>query len=100
MAALAHISLVNLLSVPVSNIGFNVTWGGEKPMDIKALPQWQQLLFNTLMNSHLVLLPGEWKDITLTLQGVSPNNLKYLKISIDMNNIQFSETPSAEIPPQ
>lgn len=69
-------------------------------MDIKALPQWQQLLFNTLMNSHLVLLPGEWKDITLTLQGVSPNNLKYLKISIDMNNIQFSETPSAEIPPQ
>ena len=37
-----RISLVNLLSVPVSNIGFHATWGNEKPTDAKALAKWQQ----------------------------------------------------------
>ncbi|MBA1702438.1 hypothetical protein G9H49_26070, partial [Escherichia coli] len=32
-----RISLVNLLSVPVSNIGFHATWGNERPTDAKAL---------------------------------------------------------------
>lgn len=36
-----RISLVNLLSVPVSNMGFYATWGGEKPTDINALAKWQ-----------------------------------------------------------
>lgn len=69
-----HISLVNLLSIPISNIGFNATWGGEKPVDAKEFARWQQLLFNTSMKSTLKLLPGQWQDINLTLKGVSPNN--------------------------
>ncbi len=36
-----HIALVNLLSVPVSNMGFYATWGGEKPSDTKAYAKWQ-----------------------------------------------------------
>ncbi|EBG5100298.1 hypothetical protein ACO0LQ_000338 [Salmonella enterica] len=84
-----RISLVNLLSVSVNNIGFHATWGGERPTDPKAYAKWQQLLFNTTMNSSLKLLPGQWQDIDLTLKGVSPNNLKYLKLAINMENIQF-----------
>ncbi|CAH6636330.1 DUF3251 domain-containing protein [Pseudocitrobacter vendiensis] len=91
-----RISLVNLLSVPVSNIGFNATWGNERPVDINALAKWQQLLFNTTMNSTLQLMPGQWQDINLTLKGVSPNNLKYLKLSINMANIQFDTVQPAE----
>ncbi|MED8689766.1 hypothetical protein LVJ92_12180 [Escherichia marmotae] len=91
-----RISLVNLLSVPVSNIGFHATWGNEKPADPKDLTKWQQLLFSTSMNSSLKLLPGQWQDINLTLKGVSPNNLKYLKLAINMANLQFDDLHSAE----
>ncbi len=91
-----RISLVNLLSVPVSNIGFHATWGNEKPTDAKALTKWQQLLFNTTLNSTLQLMPGQWQDINLTLKGVSPNNLKYLKLSINMANLQFNTVQPAE----
>ncbi len=93
-----RISLVNLLSVPVSNMGFYATWGGEKPTDINALAKWQQLLFSTSMNSSLKLLPGQWQDINLTLKGVSPNNLKYLKLAINMANIQFDRLQPTESP--
>ncbi|HHO9727632.1 TPA: hypothetical protein ACRZGX_002651 [Escherichia coli] len=91
-----RISLVNLLSVPVSNIGFHATWGNERPTDAKELAKWQQLLFNTTMNSTLKLMPGQWQDINLTLKGVSPNNLKYLKLSINMANLQFDTLQPAE----
>ncbi|HIA4031628.1 TPA: hypothetical protein ACWQBO_005043 [Escherichia coli] len=91
-----RISLVNLLSVPVSNIGFQATWGNERPTDAKALAKWQQLLFNTTLNSTLQLMPGQWQDINLTLKGVSPNNLKYLKLSINMANLQFDTVQPAE----
>lgn len=91
-----HISLVNLLSVPVSNVGFHATWGGEKPIDLKEYAKWQQLLFSTTMNSTLQLLPGQWQDINLTLKGVSPNNLKYLKLAINMQNINFDNLPPAD----
>lgn len=91
-----RISLVNLLSVPVSNIGFHATWGNERPTDAKDLAKWQQLLFNTTMNSTLKLMPGQWQDINLTLKGVSPNNLKYLKLSINMANLQFDTLQPAE----
>ncbi|MBY7188533.1 DUF3251 domain-containing protein [Escherichia ruysiae] len=91
-----HMSLVNLLSVPVSNIGFHATWGGEKPTDQKEYAKWQQLLFSTTMNSTLKLLPGQWQDINLTLKGVSPNNLKYLKLAINMQNINFDDLPPAD----
>src|SRR5574344_1112487 len=64
-----HISLVNLLSTPISNIGFNASWGGETPVDAKEFARWQQLLFNTSMKSTLKLLPGQWQDINLTLKG-------------------------------
>lgn len=91
-----HISLVNLLSTPISNIGFNATWGVEKPVDAKEFARWQQLLFNTSMTSTLKLLPGQWQDINLTLKGVSPNNLGYLKLAINMENIQFDNLPAAD----
>ncbi|EGO9610354.1 DUF3251 domain-containing protein [Escherichia coli] len=91
-----RLSLVNLLSVPVLNIGFQATWGNERPTDAKALAKWQQLLFNTTMNSTLQLMPGQWQDINLTLKGVSPNNLKYLKLSINMANLQFDTVQPAE----
>ena len=91
-----RISLVNLLSVPVSNIGFHATWGNEKPTDAKDVAKWQQLLFNTTLNSTLQLMPGQWQDINLTLKGVSPNNLKYLKLSINMANLQFDTVQPAE----
>ena len=91
-----HMSLANLLSVPVSNIGFHATWGGEKPIDQKEYAKWQQLLFSTTMNSTLKLLPGQWQDINLTLKGVSPNNLKYLKLAINMQNINFDNLPPAD----
>ena len=91
-----HMSLVNLLSVPVSNIGFHATWGGEKPIDQKEYAKWQQLLFSTTVNSTLKLLPGQWQDINLTLKGVSPNNLKYLKLAINMQNINFDDLPPAD----
>jgi len=48
------------------------------------------------MNSTLQLMPGQWQDINLTLKGVSPNNLKYLKLSINMANLQFDTVQSAE----
>ncbi|MGS2793802.1 hypothetical protein ACU6R3_19670 [Escherichia coli] len=84
-----RISLVNLLSVPVSNIGFHATWGAERPTVPKAYDKWQQLLFSTSLKSSLQLMPGQWQDINLTLKGISPNNLSYLKLAIDMTNIQF-----------
>lgn len=91
-----HMSLANLLSIPVSNIGFHATWGGKRPGDIKEYAKWQQLLFSTTMNSTLKLLPGQWQDINLTLKGVSPNNLKYLKLAINMQNINFDNLPPAD----
>lgn len=91
-----HMSLANLLSVPVSNIGFHATWGGERPTVQKEYAKWQQLLFSTTMNSTQKLLPGQWQDINLTLKGVSPNNLKYLKLAINMQNINFDDLPPAD----
>lgn len=91
-----HMSLANLLSVPVSNIGFHATWGGERPTAQKEYAKWQQLLFSTTINSTLKLLPGQWQDINLTLKGVSPNNLKYLKLAINMQNINFDDLPPAD----
>ncbi|ECI8035635.1 DUF3251 domain-containing protein [Salmonella enterica subsp. enterica] len=84
-----HLDLVNLLSIPVSNLAFNMTWGTKKPSEAKDLPHWKQLLLNTKMDSTIELLPGAWTNVTLTLKGVSPNNLKYLKIGIDMENVIF-----------
>ncbi|EJT9049672.1 DUF3251 domain-containing protein [Salmonella enterica] len=84
-----HLDLVNLLSTPVSNLAFNMTWGTKKPSEAKDLPRWKQLLLNTKMDSTIELLPGAWTNVTLTLKGVSPNNLKYLKIGIDMENVIF-----------
>lgn len=84
-----HLDLVNLLSIPVSNLAFNMTWGTKKPSEAKDLPRWKQLLLNTKMDSTIELLPGAWTNVTLTLKGVSPNNLKYLKIGIDMENVIF-----------
>ncbi|EBN8184100.1 DUF3251 domain-containing protein [Salmonella enterica] len=84
-----HLDLVNLLSIPVSNLAFNMTWGTKKPSEAKDLPRWKQLLLNTKMGSTIELLPGAWTNVTLTLKGVSPNNLKYLKIGIDMENVIF-----------
>ncbi|EBG5222557.1 TPA: DUF3251 domain-containing protein [Salmonella enterica] len=84
-----HLNLVNLLSIPVSNLAFNMTWGTKKPSEAKDLPRWKQLLLNTKMDSTIELLPGTWTNVTLTLKGVSPNNLKYLKIGINMENVIF-----------
>lgn len=84
-----HLDLVNLLSIPVSNLAFNMTWGTKKPSEAKDLPRWKQLLLNTKMDSTIKLLPGTWTNVTLTLKGVSPNNLKYLKIGINMENVIF-----------
>lgn len=84
-----HLDLVNLLSIPVSNLAFNMTWGTKKPSEAKDLPRWKQLLLNTKMDSTIELLPGTWANVTLTLKGVSPNNLKYLKIGINMENVIF-----------
>ncbi|MGC35534.1 DUF3251 domain-containing protein [Salmonella enterica] len=84
-----HLDLVNLLSIPVSNLAFNMTWGTKKPSEAKDLPRWKQLLLNTKMDSTIELLPGTWTNVTLTLNGVSPNNLKYLKIGINMENVIF-----------
>ncbi|ECF3301936.1 DUF3251 domain-containing protein [Salmonella enterica subsp. enterica serovar Nima] len=84
-----HLDLVNLLSIPVSNLAFNITWGTKKPSEAKDLPRWKQLLLNTKMDSTIELLPGTWTNVTLTLKGVSPNNLKYLKIGINMENVIF-----------
>ncbi|EIV4813497.1 DUF3251 domain-containing protein, partial [Salmonella enterica] len=84
-----HLDLVNLLSIPVSNLAFNMTWGTKKPSEAKDLPRWKQLLLNTKMDSTIELLPGTWTNVTLTLKGVSPNNLKYLKIGINMENVIF-----------
>lgn len=84
-----HLDLVNLLSIPVSNLAFNMTWGTKKPSEAKVLPRWKQLLLNTKMDSTIELLPGTWTNVTLTLKGVSPNNLKYLKIGINMENVIF-----------
>lgn len=84
-----HLDLVNLLSIPVSNLAFNMTWGTKKPSEAKDLPRWKELLLNTKMDSTIELLPGTWTNVTLTLKGVSPNNLKYLKIGINMENVIF-----------
>ncbi|EAA6921604.1 hypothetical protein DRV60_14005 [Salmonella enterica subsp. enterica] len=84
-----HLDLVNLLSIPVSNLAFNMTWGTKKPSEAKDLPRWKQLLLNTKMDSTIELLPRTWTNVTLTLKGVSPNNLKYLKIGINMENVIF-----------
>lgn len=84
-----HLDLVNLLSIPVSNLAFNMTWGTKKPSEAKDLPRWKQLLLNTKMDSTIELLPGTWTNVTLILKGVSPNNLKYLKIGINMENVIF-----------
>lgn len=92
-----HISLVNLLSIPVANIGFQMTWGNEKPKNQKELAHWQQLLFSTQLNSDIELLPGQWKDIDLTLKGVSPNNFKYLKMSLNMDNIAFGNNQPPKV---
>ncbi|MBJ9839423.1 DUF3251 domain-containing protein [Citrobacter freundii] len=89
-----HLDLVNLISIPVTNIGFNMTWGTKKPANVKEIPQWQKLLLSTQMDSTLELLPGRWTNVNLTLKGVSPNNLKYLKVGINMKNIIFEDTKS------
>lgn len=89
--SIIHLDLVNLVSVPVSNIGFHMTWGGKKPTDTKDLPRWQQLLFSTQMDSTLQLLPGKWTNVDLTLKGISPNNLKYLRVGINMKDILFED---------
>ncbi|MCR6041087.1 hypothetical protein HNV30_13805, partial [Salmonella enterica subsp. enterica] len=64
-----HLDLVNLLSIPVSNLAFNMTWGTKKPSEAKDLPRWKQLLLNTKMDSTIELLPGAWTNVTLTLKG-------------------------------
>ncbi len=88
-----HIALVNLLSTPISGVGFQMTWGKERPQDKKELTRWQQMLYSTPMKSNFELVPGQWKNIDLTLKGVSPNHLKYLKMSTIMDNVIFGSMP-------
>ncbi|MFG1133677.1 hypothetical protein [Salmonella enterica] len=96
-----HMDLVNLLSIPVSHIGFHMTWGGEMPTDMKdakALASWKQMLVSTSMKSSIELLPGQWTNIKLTLKGFSPNNLRYLKMSMNMENVVFERTTPVKNP--
>ncbi len=89
---------ISLVNIKRSRIKYwlSCDMGNEKPTDAKALAKWQQLLFNTTLNSTLQLMHGQWQDINLTLKGVSPNNLKYLKLSINMANLQFDTVQPAE----
>lgn len=91
-----HISLVNLLSIPLSNLQFQMTWGNEKPQEKKDLNRWQQLLFSKNIGSTIQLLPGQWKNIDLTLKGISPNNLKYLKMSLTLDDAIFGNTSTTK----
>ena len=82
--------------LPLSKVWLLARLNRLKPVDAKEFARWQQLLFNTTLNSNLQLMPGQWQDINLTLKGVSPNNLKYLKLSINMANLQFDTVQPAE----
>ncbi len=54
------------------------------------------ITFQHINEIHIEIITGQWQDINLTLKGVSPNNLEYLKLAINMENIQFDNLPSAE----
>lgn len=65
-----------------------MTWG------TKNLPRQRSASLETTPAQHENgldnrTLTGAWTNVTLTLKGVSPNNLKYLKIGIDMENVIF-----------
>ena len=88
-----HISLVNLLSTRISNIGFNATWVAKRSMP-KELPV-ATITFQHINEIHIEMLPGQWQDINFYLK--SPNNLGYLKLAINMENIQFDNLPLLKI---
>lgn len=85
--------LVNNGSVPVFNPGFLAQWGEEMPAGDKVTPeqtlQWRKALHSSEFRGQLQLAPGNWTEITLSLEGVMPQQLHFLRLTMLMDQVGF-----------
>lgn len=80
-------------SVALFNPGFIAQWGDAMPMANKATPeqmqQWRKALHSSEFRGQLQLAPGNWTEITLSLDGVLPEQLHYLRLTMLMDQVAF-----------
>ncbi|WP_414502381.1 hypothetical protein [Zymobacter sp. IVIA_5232.4 C2] len=96
-------------SVAVFNPGFMAQWGPTMPVGDKIAPeqvqQWRKALHSSEFRGQLQLAPGNWTEITLSLDGVLPEQLHYLRLTMLMDQVAFGgalaavpAAPQAQMP--
>lgn len=85
--------VVNNGSVPVFNPGFLAQWGDMMPASDKATleqtQQWRKALHSSEFRGQLQLAPGNWTEMTLSLEGVMPEQLHFLRLTMLMDQVGF-----------
>lgn len=80
-------------SLTVFNPGFMVQWGTAMPTGDKVSPeqiqQWRKELRTSEFRGQMQLIPGNWIEITLSLNGVQPEQLHYLRLTTLMDQVEF-----------
>lgn len=85
--------IANNASLTVFNPGFMAQWGSAMPdgKDVTAeqIQQWRKGLHTSEFRGQMQLVPGNWTEITLTLDGVAPEQLHFLRLNMLMDQVAF-----------
>ena len=85
--------IVNNGSIAVLNPGFMGQWGEAMPAGNNVTPeqvqQWRTALHSSEFRGQLQLVPGNWTEITLNLDGIVPEQLHFLRLTMLMDQVAF-----------
>ena len=80
-------------SIAVENPGLMGQWGEEMPAGNNVTPdqvqQWRTTLHSSEFRGQLQLVPGNWTEITLNLDGILPEQLHFLRLTMLMDQVAF-----------
>lgn len=85
--------IANNGALTVLNPGFMVQWGSAMPVGSNVsqeqVQQWRKELRTSEFRGQMQLIPGDWTEITLSLGGVLPEQLHYLRLTTLMDQVEF-----------
>lgn len=85
--------IANNGSIAVLNPGLMGQWGEAMPAGDKVTPeqaqQWRTALHSSEFRGQLLLVPGNWTEITLNLDGTVPEHLHFLRLTMLMDQVTF-----------
>lgn len=85
--------IANNAGLTVFNPGFMAQWGdampGGKAISAEQVQQWRKGLHTSEFRGQMQLIPGNWTEMTLTLDGVLPEQLHFLRLTMLMDQVEF-----------